>query len=1164
MNSRGSGNEHNRLLPRLPSAPPPEEKSKEDIEEEERQFERIKKNLADDKYREGSAASAITPSELKTLPRLPSDLPPPKSPTEIAKEAEEFERIKKSTQNNSFSSSFREAFHHLPRLPSALPPLKTREELEKEEAEFDSFQNAIHFLPRAPSTLPPTKSKEEREREIEEFDRLRNAQNVRILHPHSPTNRVSSSFRSMVSGLPKLKTSPSSFTISKEELEREAVEFEVDRKYHDENENDEARAREEEEKKDKMRAQDEAKDKKEEEEELKKFGTNETDKSCMGSLKRRAIKFRRYFIKETKERHAIERLLFCGLAVALIWGTSLHVCRSIVGTFIIGPQLDDVVDSAKVAVDRTVEERQRYLSCSNRRVDRCNATFTQELDAEVERAKNVMKSNRAALNNYTEIREIASANFGYTITILDFIENNLTEDIASYGTSEWNTNPICNQVKDLVKQQTAAKESSKNANNFKSSADATIDDLLNQIDARQEYDRNYIANKIGHLNAIGIDLGNYVEVPSVNFGRLGASRDKLIACTTSVTGTYNGQTCNGQSLAYRMNSYKNSVTNAYQSAYDSVHTMIDNANVDFNGLKDFYDSFTGEINRFSGLIKAISDALPSGVSISDLHYNANLDTHLPSFSEVNIPSIGAINTNFDLQPINTNLNVDTTQVTTTLSQQKDNAVANAEAIRARQKAWQEKFFADYNPPAVGVNVTRSSWSGKSESFIPNVNTNLGLLSTRVKVPPRPDISISTNFTSIAHTVSQLIKNLLPRHIDFYVYDDISIPDIRKYFFSINILALNFDYIYRVVRSVQVMRKYWRISEVATPPADIREKGSKGKSLVEAPFKNPIQKMGDLITNPIVLFALFVIVLAFVIIMFLVFYVPIYNTYTAGCVQNTYSAQGTVITRNVNTLAFHYSASAGDSVADTAIDKQNVVRELQCEKNTQETYNVLVQNLDEYTFYQNKLNELSAKNAPFQICVNTTKIDKMHPLAAYNATHGNATSMHSTVFHPYLNETLPQLDPSLFNCSKLSLCEVECDGPNNDTIRSATFNAGCNVEWYLHANFLGFFLSLLVFVLLNVSRGIFLRGLVHLLWRNVAIPKFSYIGSCYETGQLVFPSAVTKEGKSMKQVIREALKQSLKKLTRMGYIFLFTTVILNLPWIILLYILSKDLVFVPVS
>ena len=72
---------------------------------------------------------------------------------------------------------------------------------------------------------------------------------------------------------------------------------------------------------------------------------------------------------------------------------------------------------------------------------------------------------------------------------------------------------------------------------------------------------------------------------------------------------------------------------------------------------------------------------------------------------MHIPSVTGVSTNFDLEPANTNMNTDLGGVSDTLAYQRDAAILNAQYVRDRQKAWQEKFFADYNPPPVGVNST---------------------------------------------------------------------------------------------------------------------------------------------------------------------------------------------------------------------------------------------------------------------------------------------------------------------------------------------------------------------------------------------------------------------------------------------------------------------------
>ena len=238
----------------------------------------------------------------------------------------------------------------------------------------------------------------------------------------------------------------------------------------------------------------------------------------------------------------------------------------------------------------------------------------------------------------------------------------------------------------------------------------------------------------------------------------------------------------------------------------------------------------------------------------------------------------------------------------------------------------------------------------------------------------------------------------------------------------------------------------------------------------------------------------------------------------------------------------------------------MARELQCASNEEITFDTQLRYQDEFNYLAREQQDLRDMNQKFRTCVDVDALDLAFPSLAFEASLANVSSVRQAVFHPSCTDSFNALDADFFRCENVKVCKVECIGPNSARIKASSFDAGCTIEWYGHSAILGGVMAVLVFILMNISRWLFLRGLVNVLWRFLATNKFSYLGSAYFNGQLEYPRAVAEKGKSMKEMIRKSLREEIGKFERRGWAILVAGVLMNVPWIVLLIIVSNDLNF----
>ncbi len=63
----------------------------------------------------------------------------------------------------------------------------------------------------------------------------------------------------------------------------------------------------------------------------------------------------------------------------------------------------------------------------------------------------------------------------------------------------------------------------------------------------------------------------------------------------------------------------------------------------------------------------------------------------------------------------------------------------------------------------------------------------------------------------------------------------------------------------------------------------------------------------------------------------------------------------------------------------------------------------------------------------------------------------------------------RLQSSIFQCDVLPECHITCKGPNVDSLHATGKDCACMAEWYGNGYLIQLFISLLIYVVLNLSR-----------------------------------------------------------------------------------------------
>jgi hypothetical protein len=159
-----------------------------------------------------------------------------------------------------------------------------------------------------------------------------------------------------------------------------------------------------------------------------------------------------------------------------------------------------------------------------------------------------------------------------------------------------------------------------------------------------------------------------------------------------------------------------------------------------------------------------------------------------------------------------------------------------------------------------------------------------------------------------------------------------------------------------------------------------------------------------------------------------------------------------------------------------------------------------------------------------------------------------------------------LEKAIFNCSSLPECDITCSGPNKQKIRQITKECSCATEWFLHSYWLHGILSLLIYILMNISRSLLVNGIARVFWRKLHPCVFTVVATCDQDGMIVTRNTnqiqdLFRKNKNKHRnadnwrknyIVKKEIDRNsiLLQMTGLGYIL--GAILLNLLWIIIIF------------
>lgn len=256
----------------------------------------------------------------------------------------------------------------------------------------------------------------------------------------------------------------------------------------------------------------------------------------------------------------------------------------------------------------------------------------------------------------------------------------------------------------------------------------------------------------------------------------------------------------------------------------------------------------------------------------------------------------------------------------------------------------------------------------------------------------------------------------------------------------------------------------------------------------------------------------------------VLFMPFYTDYISGCVDNTSS--GTFIATRLNSIAYNYAASDGNSDKVRQVNKYNSVASSQCTTYSTSSQTDYQATISAYTALNATYHNSVYENKQLSTCIDLDTFDDYYD----NACNATSTTTPSTVYtvcpidsftntqyvspSHYLNQQYctdddytsfasHTFEDANFNCSTVHQCDTAvCGGPNEVIIEKVTRTCACTAQWYTVAHTIYIASAVAVYILLNTSRILFIKGIMMVFWKGLAPKVFEYKASCTADGALI--------------------------------------------------------------
>lgn len=438
---------------------------------------------------------------------------------------------------------------------------------------------------------------------------------------------------------------------------------------------------------------------------------------------------------------------------------------------------------------------------------------------------------------------------------------------------------------------------------------------------------------------------------------------------------------------------------------------------------------------------------------------------------------------------------------------------------------------------------------------------------------------------------------------------IDFKDFMISFGSFADIIILMDYLWRFYYMIVMIQKFWRRGALNVPDVDVRadKNSNHGYTLT------PVQQYAMILSSPYVQVAVASSFVLIAVVLFCIVYIPIFQAYSDGCVESHYydrvntsdinaEGSGTFITENLYSMSYNYASREGNKHIFDGLDAFNVRRTEICAEHGTDSRNQYEADSEYFQSIINSHQNNYEKNDLLERCVDTAAMDAEIKEACCDADGvGDATYMGYSDSCPgsrqftscpltptgdFYELLTPSIGPdtvsgdegegacdldlsdnstwalrdSVFNCNNLEGCIYGCSGVNEEILLATSYECGCEAEFYMHANLAITGLSLLVYIIFQISRLLFISGVCRLLWEYLHPGVFTFQATCSEEGNHLVPKGMGRRIRDFPGLLARELERTMLSYQGLGFLYTIAALAVHAIWIAVLFYAGRRIKF----
>lgn len=843
---------------------------------------------------------------------------------------------------------------------------------------------------------------------------------------------------------------------------------------------------------------------------------------------------------------AYHRVLIIVMAVSLLWATSLSTARYFTAQYVTAPPIERVYFECDRAYNEVQSQRESHVSCVSRQTAQCEARLDREMERETSRSRREAEFNRQLVKEAGVLGQKCSASQLQTLRSLQTLQEAgviLAWDDRACSAAEHD------EARAIVGDIGEAKAKALDvATQYAHGAETMQMLALLGLDERAQYDLNYLDTKRQQLSGLPTSL------QSVSSERL-ASMEEAFAALEASFGACTGSGRRRAAAAVEEEEGREEGREGrglQQSCELPLGAQVEQMRAQYELLQEAYAQQRREMSEYAETVSSAVDALkPPLQSAQALASQLDPGFQLPSLE---LPDLQLTDVHLGAFPSSDELQA---QLVAFQRRQQERSSVYLHRARTDAKDWADQvaggsegvgaLLEDYHPPPLNTSEQRERMRRSTDVYLAQQERALDAFA-RLGERRRGD-----NGTAAGANGTLELPALPKRTNPGFSFEPLVGTEVDVDLLSLAMgqvvwVATAADVAWRCYRSVRIVVRYWSKAALSVPPLDLRQGSAAASASLGAMARlcavSPAKLIGSLLLSPVTGLMLVVLAVFLVLNAATALYVPAYLHYVAGCVDPP--RNGTFFANNVYSVSYNYASGDGNRALLEGLDDFHSRRAANCSAELRDSAREqqrVKRQLDDAVA---RAADASADQLLLRRCLDVGAMAARQRASVRGAGVADAWDslelmLQSTACAGSAGLAEQTLRAATYNCSALPECKPSCDGPSRQVVGTLTKRCGCSAEWLLHGMVLQILLAIFVFVCINLWRVFLMEALCKLMWRSLLAGEFEFTATCDEWG---VPAVGKKE-------ILKALKEALRWTVTMGWIMLALSMLINVPWIVVL-------------